>query len=178
MTEEWRDVEGYEGRYQVSNLGRVKALPHKGKKSGIKKATKSDRGYLAIGLSRKDDSKTFRVHRLVASAFIPNPDCLIEVNHKDGIKANNHVSNLEWSTRGENMRHAYRMGLLKIRCGEQIVHKAKLTLEQVKYIVAMQGKITACKLAASLGISDCAIHDIYKGRSWKRVLQNLENQNI
>lgn len=68
-------------------------------------------GYLLVNLYKDRQSYTRKVHRLVAEAFIPNPDNKTQVNHKDGNKSNNHVINLEWSTQSENMRHAYRNGL-------------------------------------------------------------------
>lgn len=90
----WKDILGYEGLYQVSNFGRVKSL--KFGKERILKLTKDKDGYLIVNLYKNNKSKTFKVHRLVAEAFIPNPDNLPQVNHKDEDKSNNIVSNLEW----------------------------------------------------------------------------------
>lgn len=102
----FRDIEGYEGLYQVSNLGRVKSLEHiKGGKCGsirpvrerILKTGKRS-GYPSISLCKNGKKKSLHIHRLVAQAFIPNPDNLPEVNHKDEDKTNNSVTNLEWCT--------------------------------------------------------------------------------
>lgn len=90
----WKDILGYEGLYQVSNFGRVKSL--KFGKERILKLTKDKDGYLIVNLYKNNKSKTFKVHRLVAEAFIPNPDNLPQVNHKDEDKSNNILSNLEW----------------------------------------------------------------------------------
>ena len=103
MKEEWRDIKGYEGLYQVSNLGRVKSLNYKntGKEEILSNIPRKD-GYSIAGLSKNSKSKPFYVHRLVALHFIPNPNNLPQVNHKDENKENNKVSNLEWCTQSYN----------------------------------------------------------------------------
>lgn len=105
----WKDVPGYEGRYQVSNIGRVKRF-FWGKRSckpEIMQPTKS-KGYLIVGLNDGSSKiKTFGVHRLVALAFIPNPESKPETNHKDLNKTNNRAENLEWATSSENVQHAW-----------------------------------------------------------------------
>ena len=108
MKEEWKDIVGYEGLYQVSNLGRIKNI----KKNTIKSQRNTFKGYLQVGLSNKKD-KTYRVHRLVAQAFIPNPENKPEVNHIDGDKKNDNVENLEWVTGKENIDHAIKTGVFK-----------------------------------------------------------------
>lgn len=126
--EVWRDIVGYEGLYQVSNFGRVKSLKRKyinqygefGEKeefikkqklSAFDKSQKDTKGYFVVSLANNDRGKWVRVHRLVATAFLPNPHNLPEVNHKDGNKQNNNVDNLEWVTRSQNNLHAWRTGL-------------------------------------------------------------------
>ena len=115
MEEVWKDIEGFEGLYQVSNLGRVKSLErtvwNKGRgcyrivAEKILKAGDNGHGYLHVSLSKDGKSKTCRVNRLVAMAFIPNPDNLPEVNHKNEDKTNNRVENLEWCSKLYNINY-------------------------------------------------------------------------
>lgn len=107
----WKDIEGYEGLYQVSNLGRVKSKLRKGR---ILKPINTKKYYSVI-LCKNSTTKEIYVHRLVAYAFIPNPQNKPFINHIDGNKQNNYVENLEWCTQSENCRHAYKIGLNKGR---------------------------------------------------------------
>ena len=102
----WKDIAGYEGLYQVSNLGRVKSLGNnKNSKEKILKPFFNRDGYLLVNLCKEGKSKQYRVHRLVAQAFILNPEDKPEVNHKDEDKTNNKVENLEWVTSKENCNY-------------------------------------------------------------------------
>ncbi|WP_176222084.1 NUMOD4 domain-containing protein [Tuberibacillus sp. Marseille-P3662] len=109
----WKDIEGYEGFYQVSNKGRVKRLPgtvwngrgFAKKSGGILKQSKTRGDYLMVSLCKDNESRLFRVNRLVASAFIPNPDLLPHVGHNDDNKKNNVVVNLYWTDAKENNTH-------------------------------------------------------------------------
>ena len=116
MEEQWKDIEGYEGVYQISTNGRVKSLGRviyrkdsnkvaRFTKNKIRKLKTDKCGYKFINLSKNGISKNFLIHRLVASAFIPNPNKLPEVNHKDENKTNNNVSNLEWCDRQYNISY-------------------------------------------------------------------------
>ena len=105
MQEIWKDIEGYEGLYEVSNLGRVRSLDRvvvysNGRKclykGRILKPANNTVGYFFCVLCKNGQKKKKYIHRLVAEAFIPNPDNLPEVNHRDEVKTNNHVENLEW----------------------------------------------------------------------------------
>ena len=107
----WEEVYGYESYYKVSNLGRIRSLI-KGRKNGcILQQSSTKQGYKRIKLSNKIASKSYLVHRIVAIAFIPNPDNKETINHKDGNKQNNNISNLEWATQSENNKHAFKTGL-------------------------------------------------------------------
>ena len=107
MTETWKAIAGFEDLYEVSDLGRVKSLNynHTGKEK-ILKPGKTHGGYLMVNLCKDGHGKTVKVHRLVAEAFIPNPNNLETVNHKDEVKTNNTVSNLEWMSRVDNVAYS------------------------------------------------------------------------
>ena len=108
-TETWRPIADTNGKYEVSNFGRVRT---NNQRPGLLTLTKQPKGYLyAMVTLSNGKQKNCRVHRLVALAFIPNPDGLPEVNHIDGNKENNHVSNLEWCTHSYNNKHAWAIGL-------------------------------------------------------------------
>ena len=101
MKEIWKDVEDYEGLYQVSNLGRVKSSYT----NRILKGRKHTHGYLMVNLYKNSNVSNKMIHRLVAQAFIPNPENKPQVNHVDEDKTNNVVSNIEWMTATENINH-------------------------------------------------------------------------
>ena len=127
MEEIWKDIQGYEGFYQISNLGRVKSLErivHKNngviqtRKERIMAERVSTDGYYIAKLTLDGYSKSIAIHRLVAIHFIPNPDNLPEVNHKDFDRTNNRVDNLEWCTHLENIRYSWAEGHYKGRFGK------------------------------------------------------------
>lgn len=107
--EEWKEVPGYEGLYEVSNTGNVKSLI----KNKIIKGFINRCGYRLVGLSKNKILKRFQVHRLVAQVFIPNPDNLPMVNHKDEDKSNNSVDNLEWCDAKYNIHYGTRSDKVK-----------------------------------------------------------------
>lgn len=123
MEEIWKDVAGYEGLYQVSNMGRVKSLARTRNMNlpwgGIAPVNERIRkfgkslGYQNITLSKNGVNERIRVHKLVAMTFIPNPRGCTQINHKNGDKHDNRVENLEWVTPSENQRHAIETGLRK-----------------------------------------------------------------
>lgn len=106
----WKPIVGYDG-YEISNFGRVKSFKNKNIIHKILSCTKNIYGYIVIRLNNKEKRYTLKVHRLVAMAFIPNPENKRTVNHKNGIKNDNRVENLEWNTDSEQQIHAYKIGL-------------------------------------------------------------------
>ena len=118
---EWRPIEGYEGLYEVSNLGQVRSF-YTGEAKVLKPSIDKD-GYLKAGLSKDGKMYLKSIHRLVASAFIPNIGDKPQVNHIDGDKTNNTVDNLEWVTSKENIQHAWNTGLSRMTKE----HKKKLS---------------------------------------------------
>jgi hypothetical protein len=141
MQETWRDVQGYEGLYMVSNLGNVKALPRFHNNNGCGYMQKErimlqgKRGrYPRVTLRKDGIAKDMSVHRLVAMAFIPNPEKKPCVNHIDNNPENNCVDNLEWCTHRENALHAYRVA--------NVCHgrKGKHHTQEVKEIISKKGK--------------------------------------
>lgn len=113
MNEIWKPIEGTDGKYEVSNLGKVRGNGTRGAKNGVREISQRfDRyGYKRINCYTNGKMKSCTVHRLVAAAFIENPDNLPQVNHIDGNKENNCVENLEWCTASRNVKHAFDIGL-------------------------------------------------------------------
>lgn len=131
-------IKGYEGLYIVNNYGEVyscERITSDGKHLQRRKLNGGhfSNGYGFVCLRKDGVNKNYSIHRLVAEAFIPNPLNLSDVNHKDGNKLNNHVSNLEWCTRSENLKHAVDIGLVENQC--KIRRKVTVTFEGNKQIV-------------------------------------------
>lgn len=123
MQEIWRDIVGYEGLYQVSNLGNVKLLKRTFSPNGgtrvienkIMKNYINRDGYIKVQLTNNGKQKTISIHRLVAQSFVKNEFEYNEVNHIDGDKSNNNIENLEWSNRSQNIKHAILNNLFSVR---------------------------------------------------------------
>ena len=110
--EQWKPIQEFNGEYEVSNLGRVRSMKQYGGQIGrIMPQTKQHHGYHAVMFWMNNKAYCRKVHRLVAEAFIPNPDNLKEVNHIDGNHDNNQVSNLEWITHQANVQHSFDTGI-------------------------------------------------------------------
>lgn len=171
MAEEmWKDIKDYEGLYQVSSYGRVRSLDrihtyvkhYAGKDviathhfKGRILSTGHSSGYLSVVLAKDGSTKTFLVHRLVAQAFIPNPENKPQVNHTNGDHQKNDVDNLEWSTEKENQQHAVKLGLhsrshnkykVKVKCvdtGDTFESMA----DAERWLNCPSGKISAAIIA-------------------------------
>ena len=171
MDEIWKDIQGYERLYQVSNLGRVKALPrtdsnNRHRKERIMKQFRDKDGYYILGLTKNHKHKTVRVHRLVANAFVQNPLNLPQVNHINEIKTDNRAENLEWCTDAYNLTYGSREHQF---AGENN-NKAKLTIEDVENIRAIYVKgdrnYGQSALGKKYGLSHTQIANIVKNKSW------------
>lgn len=173
MSEElWKDIIGYEGLYQVSDMGKVRSLPRKGSpRLNILRGGIDSSGYPIVGLVKNKGEKpnTTKVHRLVAIHFILNPLNLPEVNHKFGIKTDNRSSQLEWCTHQTNIAHAFEVGL-KSQVGSKCP-RAILNDEKVLNIrkIFSSSTLTQKQLSIIYGVSVSAIKGITSKRNWSHL---------
>lgn len=169
--EEWRDIAGFEGIYLVSDKGRVYSVPRKAPNHGTcggycLKPQKYRNGYVFYPLTRDGKTRQFLAHRLVAEAFVPNPNGYGEINHKDGDKENNTPGNLEWCTRSQNNKHAVDTGLRSLDYMHECARKANMKplvfhfdgREMARFPSAVEASIVT-------GISRSAIRACAEGRN-------------
>jgi hypothetical protein len=157
-------------KFEVASDGQLRNV----KTGTIYKQATSDNGYLqvVVSLGSRSKKKAFKIHKAVAETFIPNPENKPEVNHKNGDKSKNDVSNLEWATSSENVRHAYQSGLMSPKYGMDN-HVAKLTKDEVIYIrehyMPRDKEYSARSLGRKFNIDHTCILDIVKGISYTNV---------
>lgn len=125
-------------------------------------------GYICVSLIKNGKTKFTGLHRLVANAFIPNPENKPQVNHKDGNKHNNSIDNLEWATIVENIQHAFDTGLNQAKKGEKS-HLSKLTEKEVLEIRALGKSVSAIELGLKYGVNNQAIYKILSRQRWKHI---------
>lgn len=128
----FKDIPGYEKKYQVSNLGNVKSLTRPGAKEKLLKGEIDQYGYIRIPLTKNGKTKKYKVHRLVMMTFGNTTDSSLQINHIDGNKKNNKLENLEWCTASYNTRHSYINNLNKTK-GFKTIIKNKITKEEKEY---------------------------------------------
>lgn len=162
MKEIWKDIDGYNGVYKVSNTGRVYSTVH----NRCKKQTLSKRGYYCVDLWKGNKRKNVKVHRLIAIHFISNPEKLPMVNHINGCKTDNKIENLEWIDNKGNIIHAINLGLKK-DLGEKHWNN-KLTEVDVKDIL-LNTTDTHQNIAHKFGVCRGTITAIKNRKRWKRV---------
>ncbi len=171
--EVWKDIAGYEGIYQVSDAGRVRSVARVNSqgaklKGKPRKLIKDHNGYCVVGLTRDAVMRYHKVHRIVAAAFIPNPDNLPQVNHTEGNKADNRACKLEWCTNQENIDHSLALGL-RDPMGESN-SRAKLSELDVVDIRWLKGwGMTISALAREYQVTRTNIRHIVTGRTWSHV---------
>ena len=172
----WKPIVGYEGVYEVSDCGEVKSLDRVDCRGNYLKSRKmrlsnSTKGYKGVGLHMQGVRASYQVHRLVASAFLPNVQNKPQVNHIDGDKANNNLANLEWCTNGENQIHAFANGLNKSKIGSEH-YSSKLTELEAQYAIWwLEAGMTCRDVAKTIDIKEVTISKIKQKRSWKHLHQ-------
>jgi hypothetical protein len=174
MTEKWLPIIGYEGYYEVSDLGRVKSIKRTvpNTRKGVdyireRILSQHFRRYSFVVLTKFNKTTNKTVHRLTAVSFIDNPENKAQINHKDGITYKNSIYNLEWNTSFENMQHSVRTGLKSI--GEN-QSQAKLNNKQVYEIRELNKSMHIKEIAIVYGVQKPCIWKIVNNKTWKHLL--------
>lgn len=160
----WKNINGYDGKYQVNELGEVRSVKYKNPR--ILKHELVGRGYPVVCLCNHGSVNHVYIHHLVANAFLTKPEDKQIINHKDGNKLNNQVSNLEYVSYSENNQHAYDTGLHGR--GEKH-YNAKLSESDVKQIKKEGKRNTYQDIADKYNVSKATVRDILIGKTWKAV---------
>lgn len=176
ITEIWHPVVGYEGLYEVSNLGVIRSLGRcKGQYGALRDysgrflSLKNGKLYVQVVLVKEGKKKGYLVHRLVAMAFIPNPQELPEVNHINGRKRDNRAENLEWVDSSQNQHHSYKLGLQQVVYGEGH-HRSKLTeAEVIEIRRRFKNGESHTKIAPDFGVHRRTIVDVCLRKTWSHI---------
>lgn len=171
----FRSVVGYDGRYEVSDCGSIKRVARLEDKRKSRLSEKMLRpailkiGYPMVSITKDSKQKSYYVHRLVALAFLPNPEGLPMVNHKDSDKTNNHVSNLEWCTNSHNLKHAYENGKMDHRQPARGSGHGNAILSEAA-VLKIKRMLTAgfagVEIAKEFSVTKSTISGIKHGRGW------------
>ena len=172
MNEIWKPIRNFETYYLVSNLGRIKGLKRllfngKGfyyKNEKILKSFNDGNGYKILGLNKNGLRTNFKIHRLVAQAFIPNPENKPQVNHINGDKLDNRVENLEWVTASENALHSYKLGLQTTKhIGSKLTNKDVIGIRRLSIVRSRK------ELSIAYNVSYRTICNIVNRDTWKHI---------
>lgn len=167
--EKWVPIE--DGKYYISNYGRVKTLT---RANNIEKIIKSriirSTGYLTTSLVLNSGRKWVFIHRLIADHFIPNPNKLPQVNHKNGIKTDNRIENLEWVTAKENINHAHSIGIMRGRPGECNPNTKLTDIQAMEVFLSQEIPIN---IAIKYNISRSIVYAIKSKRSWRHIHKTI-----
>ena len=183
LTEVWKDIPEYEGTYQVSNMGRVRSLDrvvthkdgrkcrHRGK---VLKPSINAGGYEYLTLYNDNGKNTKTVHRLVLVTFKPHVNMSdLEVNHMDGDKLNNHLTNLEWLTRRDNLLHAHSTGLINNK-GERSPNAKLSNTDVLEILQRLDSGELQKDIGSDYGVNNRCISMINRGHSWRAVKEEHE----
>jgi HNH endonuclease/NUMOD4 motif len=164
LLEYWKPVVGFENYYLISNTGKLWSVRKKLYRVGFD----DTRGYLNVTLSLDDKTYNRRIHRMVIEAFVGHRPTGLDINHIDGNKRNNRISNLEYVTRAENLAHAFKLGLLtpvhQFKTGH--IFNRTITVDDVRRIRASGGGKVLQALADELGLNICQLYKIRNGTRW------------
>lgn len=168
---EWRSIAGFEGQYEVSDTGLVRSLPRRRYDGNrvpgcILKPATDRKGYLGVNLTKNAKGHPFRVHRLVAKAFVTRGSG-DHVNHIDGNKKNNAASNLEWCSPLENSRHALDTGLFRL--GERASNAVMTEMAALYILASKKLGVKCCILHKLMPYKKTTIEGVYYGHSWKHL---------
>lgn len=175
----WKDVDGYKGLYQVSTTGLVKSLSSNKKnqysdKEFLKSQFVNRYGYLMVTFRKNGVRKNLTVHKLVAEAFIPNPERKTQINHLNGDKLCNRVENLQWCTASENQKHRF-------QSLDHVTYNKLLTKSEVFEILSQKGKGWRKEISEKLGVSEACIKAVRSGRNyndWYKEFMGLSIEEI
>ena len=169
MTERWLAIQGYEGRYAVSNLGNVMSMDFC--RTGLPGILKPNmgRGYFGVLLyDAEGNAKRFTIHSLVAASFIgPRPHGM-QINHKNGVKTDNNSENLEYCTQSQNMKHAHATGL-QSNVGERHSRSKLTNADVISIRQRVKNGETQTAIAKEYGMDQSAISNVVRGRNWSHI---------
>ena len=165
--ENWKPISGYEGIYEVSDLGNVRSVVDR-RNSYVGKILRPriKSGYRVFGLTKDGKTRTHKGSRLAAKAFLSNPNNKPTVNHKNGVKNDDRVDNLEWATVSENTKHAFDTGLAKTRKGEKCTSARLKELGVIVIRGLLNSGAVGKEVALRFGISEMMVSDIRLGKTW------------